>query len=105
MAETRRDSLVCLLRLHLTCVLPVISSAGHSHNVLTEAVYSFMQDAGEGHHEDYMRAFFRLQVQDLAALLPRINELIRRSSYEVTQSLTENLPQANDVVLVRRPPS
>lgn len=60
-----------------------------------------MLDAGEGHHEDFMRAFFRLNVQDLGALLPRVNDIVKRSAYEVTQSLTENLPQANDIVLVR----
>ena len=83
---------------HLFTLLPFRS--GHSHNVLTEAVYSYMQDAGEGHHEDYMRAFFRLKAQDLGAILPRINDIIKRSSHEVTQSLSTNLPQANDAVLV-----
>lgn len=76
-----------------------ILESGHSHNVLTEAVYSYMHDAGESHHEDYMRAFFRSKVQDIGALLPRVHDIVRRSSYEVTQSLQENLPQANDIVL------
>lgn len=76
-----------------------VLGSGHSHNVLTEAVYSYMQDIGEGHHEDYMRAFFRLKAHELGAILPRINDIIKRSSYEVTQSLSANLPQANDAIL------
>lgn len=96
MRSSRTPSVNTLQTRHLH-----IRRTGYSHNVLTEAVYSFMRDVGEGHHEDYMRAFFRLKAQDLGALLPRINDIIRRSSYEVTQSLSENLPQANDVVLVR----
>ncbi|KAF7796966.1 hypothetical protein EIP86_008154 [Pleurotus ostreatoroseus] len=58
-----------------------------------------MNAVGEGHHEDLMRAFFRLKVQDLSALLPHVLSLVRRSSYELTRSLTDNVPQANDIVL------
>ena len=61
----------------------------------------YMNAVGEGHHEDLMRAFFRLKVQDLSALLPHVLSLLRRSSYELTRSLTDNAPQANDIVLVR----
>ena len=74
-----------------------ILTLGHTHDVLTTAVYSYMQDAGESHHEDYMRAFFRLKAQDLGALLLRVGDVVRRSSYDV---LAENLPQGNDIVLV-----
>jgi nuclear pore complex protein Nup133 len=77
-----------------------ILASGHTHGVLTEAVYSYMHDAGESHHEDYMRAFFRLKARDLGALLPRVGDVVIRSSSEVTQSLAENLPQGNDIVLV-----
>ncbi|EKM55617.1 uncharacterized protein PHACADRAFT_256352 [Phanerochaete carnosa HHB-10118-sp] len=76
-----------------------ILASGGNHYVLAEAVYTYMHDAGEGHHEDFMRAFFRLKVQDLGALLPRVNDIVKRSSYEVTHSLQETLPHANDIIL------
>ncbi|PSR74094.1 hypothetical protein PHLCEN_2v10050 [Hermanssonia centrifuga] len=74
-------------------------AAGHKHSVLTEAVYILMNEAGEGHHEDLMRAFFRLRVQDIGALLPHVLEIVRRSSYEITHSLTDTIPQANEIIL------
>ena len=61
----------------------------------------YMTSVNEGYHEDVLRAFFRIKVHDLGALLPRVLEVVRRSVYEITQSLTENLPQANEIILVR----
>ena len=78
-----------------------LHSAGQPHSVLTEAVYTYMHAAGEGHHEDFMRAFFRLEVQDLGSLLPHVLDVLRRSAREVTHTLSEVIPQANDVLLVR----
>jgi nuclear pore complex protein Nup133 len=67
---------------------------------LAEAVFIFMDANGEGHHEDFMRAFFRLKVRDLGALLPHVAEVLERSQHEVTHSRSETIPQANDILLV-----
>ncbi|KAI0374941.1 hypothetical protein BV20DRAFT_934524 [Pilatotrama ljubarskyi] len=73
--------------------------AGHTDDVLYEAVYRYMNDVGEGHHEDCLRAFLRLRVRDLGGLLPHVAELVRRSSSEMNGKPTETVPQANQVVL------
>ncbi|THG99186.1 hypothetical protein EW026_g3129 [Hermanssonia centrifuga] len=88
-----------VLTKYVSDVDSLLHSAGHKHSVLTEAVYILMNEAGEGHHEDLMRAFFRLRVQDIGALLPHVLEIVRRSSYEITHSLTDTIPQANEIVL------
>lgn len=76
------------------------SRSGQPHNVLTEAVYTYMNAVGEGLHEDFMRAFFRLRINDIGSLLPHVAEVLRGSAHEVTHSLSETIPQANDTLLV-----
>lgn len=55
---------------------------------------------GEGYHEDFVRAFFRLKVHDLGGLLPHVVEIIRKASHEHSRSLAEEVWQANEIVLV-----
>lgn len=69
-----------------------------------EAVQLFMNKVGEGHHEDYMRAFFRLKLQDIGSLLPIVNDIVDRSTREITQNLADSVPQANEIILVSKPP-
>ena len=46
------------------CIQSIIKfSAGHAQKLFAEAVAGYMTDRGEGHHEDILRAFFRLQVK------------------------------------------
>ncbi|KAI0670336.1 Non-repetitive/WGA-negative nucleoporin C-terminal-domain-containing protein [Trametes maxima] len=73
--------------------------AGHSDSVLHEAVYRYMSALGEGHYEDCLRAFLRLQVRDLGALLPHVAEIVHRSSSEMTNKFATTIPQANRIVL------
>ncbi|KAI0054126.1 hypothetical protein FA95DRAFT_1530133 [Auriscalpium vulgare] len=72
---------------------------GHSYSVLNDAVCNYMNQAGEGHHEDFMRAFFRLRVGDLGKLLPQVRDITRTSLNEVPTSAATILPEANSVVL------
>ncbi|KAH9900978.1 Non-repetitive/WGA-negative nucleoporin C-terminal-domain-containing protein [Cubamyces lactineus] len=73
--------------------------AGLSDEVLHQAVYRYMNDIGEGHHEDSLRAFLRLRVRDLGGLLPHVAELVRRSLSEMNGRSTQVIPQANQIVL------
>ncbi|KAJ8487889.1 hypothetical protein ONZ51_g3889 [Trametes cubensis] len=73
--------------------------AGLPDDVLHQAVYRYMNDIGEGHHEDSLRAFLRLRVRDLGGLLPHVAELVRRSLSEMTGRSTQVIPQANQIVL------
>lgn len=59
-----------------------------------------MNEVGEGHHEDIVRAFFRFRVADIGALLPYVVDIIRKSAHELGRSLSVSLPEANHVVLV-----
>ncbi|KDQ60778.1 hypothetical protein JAAARDRAFT_190924 [Jaapia argillacea MUCL 33604] len=74
-------------------------STGQSHSILNEAVYTYMNEVDEGHHEDFMRAFFRLKVADLGRLMSHVMNITRRSSYEMNRRLSDALPEANRVVL------
>ncbi|KAI0797979.1 hypothetical protein C8Q75DRAFT_801881 [Abortiporus biennis] len=71
---------------------------GYTQTVLNEAVFTFMRGAGEGHHEDYIRAFFRLKVQDLGGLFPHIFAIVKRTTHD-TRDAPIALTQANSVIL------
>ena len=68
--------------------------------MLYDAIYSYLESVGEGYHEDFVRAFFRLKVHDLGGLLPHVVEIIRKASHEHSRSLAEEVWQANEIVLV-----
>ncbi len=59
-----------------------------------------MGDIQEGHHEDIMRAFFKLRVADVGMIVIRIPEILMRAVNTAAQDLAELLPEANRVVLV-----
>ncbi|KAL7283436.1 hypothetical protein ACG7TL_002866 [Trametes sanguinea] len=73
--------------------------AGQADEVLHGAVYRYMNEIGEGHHEDCLRAFLRLRVRDLGGLLPHVAELVRRSRSEMSGKAASVTPQANRIVL------
>ena len=64
-----------------------------------DAVYAFMVAVGEGYHEDFVRAFFRLKIQDIGSLLPHVLEIVRQASREHPRSLPDDIWQANEIVL------
>ncbi|THH12017.1 hypothetical protein EW145_g257 [Phellinidium pouzarii] len=47
-------------------------NAGSSEHILLEAVVTYMENSDEGHHEDIMRALFRLQTREIGSLLPYV---------------------------------
>jgi hypothetical protein len=77
-----------------------LHSAGATHSVLNEAIFAYMNEIGEGHHEDIVRAFFRYKVGEIGNLLPHVMEITRKSAYELGRSLSAALPEANRIVLV-----
>ena len=79
----------------------LVDSTGHSHSVLSEAVHVYMYTIGEGHHEDVMRAFFRTRASDIYQLLPHVIDIVERATHERGRSLSNALPEANMIVLVR----
>lgn len=74
---------------------------GATYSILNEAIYAYMDEIGEGQHDDVVRAFFRYKVGDIGNLLPHIGEITRKSAYELGRSLSASLPEANRIVLVR----
>lgn len=74
---------------------------GRPYDILSEAVYGFMNQVGEGHHDDLMRAFFRLRIADIGKLLPHIRDGTRRQLGDVPANMTDVLSEANGIVLVR----
>ena len=71
-----------------------------SHSVLKDAVVSYMEDIGDGPHEDVMRAFFRYHVADIAKLLKKVLDVVHASSMAASGTFPPILSEANRVVLV-----
>lgn len=69
---------------------------------MNEVVYSYMEHVGEGHHEDFMRAFFRLRAQDVGELLAWTMSLLKRLEREAPSlpTLGPALCEANRAILV-----
>ena len=61
-----------------------------------------MKDIGEGHHDDFMRAFFRLRVQDIGEITSWILSILNRVRAEAPSlpALGPTLAEANKIVLV-----
>lgn len=59
-----------------------------------------MNQVGEGHHADLMRAFFRLRVGDIGRLLPHVRDGTRRMLGETPTNMPNILSEANGIVLV-----
>jgi hypothetical protein len=76
------------------------NSARNVLGVLDEAVSNFMTAVGEGHHEDVLRAFFRLKVVDIGPLLIEVVATAKRASREAVASV---MPEANGVLVVSSP--
>jgi nuclear pore complex protein Nup133 len=91
---------VIISRMRLNLVIHLKGSTGHTHSILNEAVYTYMNERGEGNHEDVMRAFFRHHVGSIGELLPPILEIMERPSHGSGRSLSVALPEANSIVLV-----
>jgi len=62
-----------------------------------------MKDTGEGHHDDFMRAFFRLRVYDIGEITSWIMPILNRVRAEAPSlpALGPTLTEANRIVLVR----
>ena len=56
--------------------------------------------AGEGHHEDVLRAFFRLKIADIGNLLVGIVALAKKASQDTRHSMERILPEANQAIYV-----
>ncbi|EMD38365.1 hypothetical protein CERSUDRAFT_113529 [Gelatoporia subvermispora B] len=72
----------------------------HRHNVLYDAVFTYMHDMKENYHEDCLRAFFRLKVAYLGNLITRVVDVVRRSSREHVQDYAEILIQATEIAMI-----
>lgn len=60
-----------------------------------------MNEVNEGYHEDLMRAFFRLKVEDIGKIIPKVLDIVRQASYDMNRGVLDVIPEANLIVLVR----
>lgn len=62
-----------------------------------------MKEIGEGHHDDFMRAFFRLRIQDIGKITSWILPILNRVKAEAPNlpALGPILAEANRIALVR----
>ena len=101
MVELQSASLVSLHFSHSTAFSKLNSyRTTDSRSVLKDAVVSFMEEIGDGPHQDVMRAFFRYHVTDIAKLLKKVLDIVHASSMAANNTLPHILPEANRVVLV-----
>jgi len=99
--ELQSTSFVSILSNHSTVFSkPKFHRTSASHSVLKDAVVSYMEEIGDGPHEDVMRAFFRYHVADIAKLLKEVLDVVHASSTAANSNLPHILPEANRVVLV-----
>ncbi|KAG5635761.1 hypothetical protein H0H81_010181 [Sphagnurus paluster] len=70
-----------------------------THSVLNDAVHSYMAEIDQGHHEDIIRAFFRLKVADIGLLIRKVAEAATQAAYVTGRDIVEFLPEANRIVL------
>lgn len=70
-----------------------------THSVLNDIVYAMMHESENAHHEDFMRAFFKLHVADVPTLLRKIPDVTIKAAKEVGQNVAELLPEANQIIL------
>lgn len=59
-----------------------------------------MEEIGEGHHEDVMRAFFRHRVGDIGRLIRKVTHITTQAAHATGKDISEFLPEANRIVLV-----
>jgi len=71
-----------------------------SQSVLKEAVVAYMDEIGDGDHEDLMRVFFRAHVSDIGRLLKKVADIVKAASKSPTGNVNALLPEANRVVIV-----
>ncbi|GLB34911.1 putative non-repetitive/WGA-negative nucleoporin C-terminal [Lyophyllum shimeji] len=70
-----------------------------THSVLNDAVYAYMEEIGQGHYEDVMRAFFRFRVADIGLLIRKIGEAAAQAARLTGRDMIEFLPEANRALL------
>ncbi|KAG6900855.1 hypothetical protein C0993_009973 [Termitomyces sp. T159_Od127] len=70
-----------------------------THSILNDAVHVYMQEINEGHHEDVIRAFFRLRVADIGRLISKVGEAATQAARLSQRDIIEFLPEANRIVL------
>lgn len=68
---------------------------------MNDVVYAYMCEAQEGHHEDFMRAFFRLRVVDIGRVVRKVIDVTANTAKETGRAVFNLLPEANRIVLVR----
>lgn len=101
MVELQSASFVSVPCCHSTVLRrPKFHRTTASRSVLKDAVISYMEEIGDGPHEDVMRAFFRYHVADIAKLFRKVLEAVHASSTAANDTLSHILPEANRVVLV-----
>ncbi|KAJ7111560.1 hypothetical protein C8R43DRAFT_1091558 [Mycena crocata] len=70
-----------------------------SESVLNEAVELYMESVQDAHHEDVVRAFFKLRASDMGHLISQVADVTAKLAQDSGRDLVELLPEANRVVL------
>jgi len=78
----------------------VLFRTNPSQSVLKDAVVAYMDEIGDGHHEDMMRVFFRSHVANIGHLLKKVADIVNAASKSPTGNVHALLPEANRVVVV-----
>jgi nuclear pore complex protein Nup133 len=59
-----------------------------------------MEEVGEVQHEDVLRAFFRLRVDDIEMLIKKVADIAFQAPRITGRDIADFLPEANRIILV-----
>jgi nuclear pore complex protein Nup133 len=59
-----------------------------------------MEEIGEGHHEDVMRAFFRFRINEIGNVVKKVVGITTQASAITGRDIIEFLPESNRIILV-----
>lgn len=101
MAKTQRSPRVNLT-ICFSCSPEVINAlrTNPTYSILNDVVHAYMEDIGEGHHEDVMRTFFRLRVGEIGNIIKKVVAITTEAALLTGRDIIEFLPEANRIVLV-----
>jgi len=83
----------CLIRLNRPSTNP-------DHSILNDAVHAYMEQIGEGHHEDVLRTFFRSRIADIGNIIEKVVAITNEASVATGHDEIVFLPEANRIILV-----
>ncbi|KAF9564613.1 hypothetical protein CPC08DRAFT_684782 [Agrocybe pediades] len=73
-------------------------STSSSQSVLQDAVVAHMQEVGDGHHEDPVRAFFRTRVGEIGKVSKKVVDVVKSAEKNSQSNINAQLAEASNIL-------